>query len=68
MTLMLFNNLEDILNSQEITQLKNTHNLKSTNPKLADWIVQTLNWFPISYEYMVRAEANDSIDNIENPL
>lgn len=61
-------NLENILSQFEIDRLHKTHNLKSIS-KLVDWIAQTLNSFPWTYEWAVRSMATEDLDkNIENPL
>lgn len=60
-------NLENVLTQFEIDQLQKTRNLKSTS-KLVNWIAQTLNYFPWTYEYAVRKAAEDLNKDIENPL
>lgn len=61
-------NLEDILGQQEITQLKNTKNIKSSYPKIFNWFVQASMWFPLTYKYAVKLEAKSISKEIENPL
>lgn len=60
--------LEDVLTKSEGIQIRKTRNLKSTSPKLVHWIAQTLNYFPLTYEYAVQKEAEDFTKDVENPL
>lgn len=60
--------LENVLSQSEIAQLKNTHNLKTTTPKLAITIAQTLNFLPFTYEYAVKKQSEELGKDVENPL
>lgn len=60
--------LENIIGKEEITKLKNTKNINSSNPKILDWFAQTMIWIPWTYEWGVKLEAKDTIKEVENPL
>jgi hypothetical protein len=60
--------LENVLSQSEIDNLKNTHNLKSTESKLLLSIAQTLNSLPFTYEYAVKRQSEELGKDVENPL
>ncbi len=60
-------NLENTLTQPEIDRLKKTHDL-ITPSKVVNFIAQTLNSIPWTYESVVRISAEGVRDDIENPL
>ncbi len=60
--------LKNILTQNEIEQLKNTRDLITGESKIVNFIAQTLNSIPWTYELAVRMSAEEIRDNIENPL
>jgi hypothetical protein len=60
--------LDTILAQVEIEQLKNTSNLKEGS-KLINFMAQTFNFLPWTYEYAVKSAATEDFDlDTENPL
>lgn len=60
-------NLENILTQTEIDRIQNTRNL-TTESKAVNFIAQTLNSIPWTYEWAVHLSAERDKDDVESPL
>ena len=59
-------NLENLLTQHAIDRLKKTNDLISPS-KVINFIAQTLNSIPWTYDSTVRISAEDTSESIENP-